>query len=156
MPHARNTRRNQVQVKTYAAKVIQFGNVQGVRGAAIAVMSEGNKPPWRMITYGTLTRSIYLAHEQAGEMDTVKETIQDGLTVEEYREDTPDDIIAWLRDFYNKFHEGVGVTFLQKVTDVPDTDAMWKVHARKKGIPLSRSDATAPELEAYIKKFHKD
>ncbi len=64
VPHKDNVRKNSVQIVRYKESIKKFGNIQGVRGQAVAVLSEGNKPPWRMLTYGSVSRAIYAAHAE--------------------------------------------------------------------------------------------
>ncbi len=90
-------------------------SLRGVRGQAIAVLSEGGKPPWNLLTYGSVSRAVYAAHDMAPNDANVKAAIAAGLCVDEYDAKLPDDCSFHLRDFYNGFHAGVQVTF----TEVP-------------------------------------
>jgi hypothetical protein len=49
--------------------------------------------------------------------------------------DIPLDVIIWLRDFHNLFHDdGASITFIQMLDEVLNVDAAWQVHKDLKGI----------------------
>ncbi len=66
-----------------------------------------------MLTYGSVSRAVYQAYEQAPNDANVLSTIRAGLTLDEYDSRLPDDVAFYLRDFYNAFHQGVQVTFAE-------------------------------------------
>lgn len=66
-----------------------------------------------MLTYASVSRGVYMAHETNPNDANVKSTIEQGLTVDEYDPLLPDDCAHHLRDFFNAFHQGVQVTFTE-------------------------------------------
>ncbi len=86
---------------------------QGVRGQAIACLSAGGGPPWRIVTYATVSRAIYAVYDETPNDENVVRTIAQGLTLDEYEAAAPDDVLAWLRDYFNTFHAGVTITFAE-------------------------------------------
>ena len=123
VPDRRNLRRNAVQIQRFKQSVLRFGNIQGVRGAAIAVLSPGGGPPWNMITYGSVSRAVYMAAEEAWDSPNVQATLRQGLMVDEYDPLLPDDVAEHLRDFFNRFHQGVTQTFAE-------ASLVLNIHAR--------------------------
>ncbi len=90
----------------------------------------------------------------------VVRTLQEGLIIDAYDANLPKDVCHYIRDFYNLFHSGVSVTFLEVLGKTESIDAQWKVFADKHQIPLSKAgrgdDATAKRLEKYLLEHHRD
>ena len=42
--------------------------------------------------------------------------------------------LSFLRDIHNDFHSGLGATWLELVTGVPEVDAAWFRHAERQGL----------------------
>ncbi len=136
VPDRRNLRHNAVQINRFKSSVLKFGNIQGVRGAALAVLSPGNKPPWNMLTYGSVSRAVYLAAEENFGSPNVQATLRAGLTVDEFDPMLPDDVAEHLRDFFNSFHQGITITFAEacrgtKTQTICQTGTQHFVHKRR-------------------------
>ena len=158
--HPLNVRHQQVVIERYANSCIKFGNCQQVRGEAIACRSPSGGPPWLMITYGSFSRGVYLAHKRNGGNANVIATIEAGLMLDEYHELMPDDVVNWLKFFYNNFHGGAGVSPLEMIVVVLATDAEFKVYANTHSIPLSRSgkgeNSTDAQFAVWLSKTHSE
>eukprot|EP00959_Pyramimonas_sp_CCMP1952_P470519 9496782-Pyramimonas_sp.AAC.1 len=115
-----------------------MGNVQDARGGALAICG----PPWRLMSYGSLLRAIYKAHELKPEHDNVKATIAAGL-VDEFNPRTPEDVILFIKSFFNGVGGGTGVSFKDKLDMILQVNAHWVAHANKNGIQLSRAGTGA-------------
>lgn len=58
-------RQQPLVIEQYAEKLRKFGNIQEARGGALSCLSDApGGAPRRMLTYGTLVRAVYLAHER--------------------------------------------------------------------------------------------
>ncbi|CAK0837893.1 unnamed protein product, partial [Prorocentrum cordatum] len=135
VPHELNVRKNNIQIQRFKRSILKYGNIQGVRGGAIAVLSsapgESNGiPPWRMLTYGSVSRAVYLAVDENTtdpvQKKNVEATLSAGLVLDEYESAMPIDCVEHIRDFYNTFHGGVGITFLEIIDKVETADSEWK------------------------------
>ena len=126
--------------EAYTNRVIHEGAVSGVRGQPWAQISKGGVPPYQLLSYGTLTRAIYAAHDRAPTNINVIETVKVGLqNVTLFSENTPVDVLEWLIDFHNSFHQGSSFTVLQHFDLTIKADAEWKVHCTSKGITQTSS-----------------
>ncbi len=98
--------------------------------------------------------------QEAPTNPNVQRTLEEGLTIDEWDPHTPADVIAYVRDFYNLFHAGISISFVEILGKVEETDGAWKVYAERRKIPLSKGgrgeDATAKHLEKYLQDNHKD
>ncbi|CAK0872892.1 unnamed protein product [Prorocentrum cordatum] len=114
-PHPLNLRRQDVIVNQCTNLVLENGNVPGVRGEPWAVASPTTDSfPLLMISYGTLTRAVYNAHERAPGNPFVKRSIERGLqNVTVFDARLPDDVLTWLRDWHNEWHGGSRFTLIQ-------------------------------------------
>lgn len=78
VPHEMNERKNFVQINRFKSSIIRYGNIQGVRGAAIGLLTNKglgkSGPPYRMLTYGSVSRAVYLAYEDQWRMSNLKQT----------------------------------------------------------------------------------
>ena len=137
-----NIRDQKVVEDDYVRSVLTKGNVSGVRGQPWAVLSEGEQPPFNLISYGTLARAIYRAAQAEPDNPNVLATLEQGLeNLQVYSSKTPIDVIRWLRDFHNEFHGGSGFTVLELLKLVEKIEAQWKAHATLKGLSVSNVKA---------------
>eukprot|EP00959_Pyramimonas_sp_CCMP1952_P459685 9478640-Pyramimonas_sp.AAC.2 len=154
-PHQLNRRHHAEAVNEAAHSIKEFGNLQDVRGKAIAIPSADPKVvgedspllyPYRLITYGATTRGIYLSYERWPDNEMVKITVDNGLMVEVLSYRTPDDVIEFLRDFFNQFHKGVGITFLELLKKVPAIASALRVYKEKLGVTHRNKAARAAAM----------
>jgi hypothetical protein len=65
-----------------------------------------------------------------------------------------------LRDFFNLFHSGVTMTFLEVIGKTETVDSSWKVYADTNGIPLGKGgrgeDALAKKLDSFLQQHFKE
>ncbi|CAK0868074.1 unnamed protein product, partial [Prorocentrum cordatum] len=168
-PHELNVRKNNIQIQRFKRSILKYGNIQGVRGGAIAVLSsapgESNgAPPWRMLTYGSVSRAVYLAVDENTtdpvQKKNVEATLSAGLVLDEYESAMPIDCAEHIRDFYNAFHGGAGITFLEIIDKVETADSEWKAHAHANGITLGKQgrgdDGCAKQLSDFLDKHYKE
>ncbi len=65
-----------------------------------------------MVSWGTLSQAVYLAYEREPKNNNARESIAAGLSrVSIFREDTPEDVILWLKDFHNVWNTGSNYSF---------------------------------------------
>lgn len=86
--HECNHRHQEAVELEYMKKVLSMGAVGAVRGQPWAVESppthkdakpeDEGQAPYRLLTFGTLTRAIYRAHELEKDNQNVKETLDQG------------------------------------------------------------------------------
>eukprot|EP00959_Pyramimonas_sp_CCMP1952_P199040 4163201-Pyramimonas_sp.AAC.1 len=115
-----------------------MGNVAAVRGQPWAIMSEGDKPPYKLVSCGALTRAIYNAFDREPQNKNVIETLNAGLEgVALYSHKAPVDVLRWLRDFHDEFRGGSGFTLLELYEPVEKIEGMWKAEAILKGYDVS-------------------
>jgi hypothetical protein len=145
--HPLNERHHNVVIQSYIKSIRKFGLAQDVRGIAAAMPSLGGGAPYLMLTYGSITRAIYICAEKYGSEENVKSTISNGLVLDVYDEDMPTDGGRFIRDFFNSFHKGAGISFLEILSSTMARDAEWKAHAMRNAIPLSRGGRGANSTE---------
>ena len=157
--HDLNQRHHSVVISSYVKSLRKYGLTQDVRGIACAVPSPGNKAPYRMLTFGSVTRAVYIAAEKYGDEELIKKTLEIGLFVDIYDEAMPSDAARFIRDYFNSFHKGAAVSFLEILNSTLPRDAEWKAYACRHGIPLSRggrgANATDKHLEKWLNEHHE-
>ena len=135
--HPLNCRHQTLVVKEYCESVLKNGNVPGVRGAPWAVLSTGNTPPYKLITYRTLSKAVYMAKKVAPENPLVIASIEAGLpnaVLFDCR--IPEDVVIWLRDYHNGFHNGASTSFVEVLKAIPQLEADWFVFATKHSLTV--------------------
>ncbi len=135
--HPLNDRGNRQSVLRYLSKIRQFGVVPSARGDPYAVVSRGCKPPYWLISFGTLATAFYKAISMGldKEFPNVKASLDNGLpNVTLLVEQFPSDGIAWLREFANDFHDGDDVTLVQMYDEHGSMQAEWDCHRLENGI----------------------
>lgn len=87
------------------------------------------------LSFGTLTTAVYKAFEKDPDNPdnaNVKRTIAAGLpNAVVFHPRLPKDVISFLRDLHNKFHEGSSISFVEVLQMVHDADCDWKSHCVK-------------------------
>ncbi len=127
--------RHQEQVlRQYVTTAKAYGNVPGVRGDPWLVAPRKEGDPFLAITFGTLSRALYLAREEDPENPLIQESFRRGLKgCMIFEPDIPNDVVIWLRDWHNSWHSGSGVTFLELLQRIPTIDASWSNYASDRG-----------------------
>ena len=161
VPHADNLRQHRQILAKYVQKVRKFGVVEGVRGQAWAVLSAEGRGPFRMLSWGTLSRAVYEAHRIDPTNPNVQKTLENGLrNVVLLHHRTPKDITDFLRDFHNRWHGGADKSFTDLVAEVPQLHAGWQAFCASRGL-TSRSCGTGAESYtarnwAWLQQNYKD
>ena len=66
------------------------------------------------LSFGTLATAVYKAYEKDPDNANVKRTIAAGLpNAVVFHPRLPKDVIIFLRDHHNKFHEGSSISFAE-------------------------------------------
>eukprot|EP00959_Pyramimonas_sp_CCMP1952_P387427 8119238-Pyramimonas_sp.AAC.1 len=90
--------------------------------------------PALMVTYGALSRAVYKAAKKWPENRMVQVSLTRGLrnaTLFDSR--TPKDVIRWLRDWHNEFHNGSRFTLLQYWEHLNDMSAEYQACGKTGG-----------------------
>eukprot|EP00969_Alexandrium_andersonii_P260489 11516635-Alexandrium_andersonii.AAC.1 len=70
--------------------------------------------PYRLITFKTISESVYQARAFHSDNAYAQATIQAGLPkVTVFNRRMPDKVTPWLRDIHNSFHEGSKYGFME-------------------------------------------
>jgi hypothetical protein len=126
-PHPDNLRSHHHVLRKYIATVKRFGVLSGVRGDPWAILSPDGVGPHQLITWGTLSRAIFIALEEDPLNPKILKSIAKGLErVVEFNARTPADIIAFLRDWHNRWNGGAEENFVDKLFKVKSRDAAWR------------------------------
>ena len=113
------------------AGLFKTGLVQGVRGQAWAVLSPGGKPPYRLISFGTLAEAVYAAAEKEPQHPLIRASIALGLqSAIVLHERTPSDVCRHLKNVNNSYHDGSGVQVSQLIQDVFRIQQEWSAHCK--------------------------
>ena len=156
--HEENVRHQVSVIKRYVKSILRNGNCQDVRGIAISQASKGGDPPYRMITYGTFSRSIYQAAKDHPDHPMVKLTLEAGLKMDVYSDKMPNDCVRYIRDYFNQFHSGSGTSFLEIFVNIHDMHNDWKGYADAHGIALSSNNKNFGDgqLKKWLDAHYKD
>ncbi len=126
--HPVNDRMQASTLRKYKDQVLRHEVVQGVRGEPWIVDANAGEPKW-LLTYGTLTNAIYLANEEMPSNAQVVMTLNQGLRdCLIFRKDTPLDVLRWLRDYHNRFHQGAAQSFTELLDEVLVVEGAWQVY----------------------------
>lgn len=132
--HELNLRNYKVLTRRYIASVKKHGWVGSVRGDVIGLWSPGHTFPLRLFTAGQTTHAFYLALEHAPDNINVQLSVKDGIQqVIAFLESTPIAVIRWARDYFNQFHDGAAVTFLELLEESLIEASEWRVFFNKLG-----------------------
>ena len=77
--HSENIRHAGSTIEAYAHSIEKHGNVPGVRGLSLAQLSEGDQPPYNMLTYRQLSKAVYVAHKRLPCNQLVQASVTSGL-----------------------------------------------------------------------------
>lgn len=135
VPHPDNVRNHEQVIRKYVQSVLKNGIIECMRGDPIAVNSPSGQGPIKMLSWGSLTRAFYRAHEQEPQHDNVQRTLQRGLrqvTILHAR--TPKDVTDFVRDFCNLWHHGANKNFVDCMSEAKKIEQGWQAHALTSGI----------------------
>eukprot|EP00969_Alexandrium_andersonii_P259015 11452528-Alexandrium_andersonii.AAC.1 len=112
--HPRNQRLQTLVETNYKNSILDKGIMQGVRGTAWCTYSKGRTLPYLMVTYGTLSSAFYRAHTEQPYNANVVSTLNSGIAhAIVFHEDTPDDVLDFLKEEHNSYHTGAHTSFLE-------------------------------------------
>ena len=121
--HPLNKRRHRGVDLFYMKSFLKKGVVKYVSGTPILVASGDEKPPYLAITWGSRSRAFYSAVNHCKKKDPSNAFINAALTtglqdcvVLTWR--TPKEVLQWLCDYHNAFHEGAGYPLVQLMTEL--------------------------------------
>ena len=80
LPHPDNCRPHEQHIRKLEKKCLKFGIRPEIRGQPWAVMSEGNQPPYLLISWGSLSRAAYRAAAAEPNNQLLKRSMQRPLT----------------------------------------------------------------------------
>lgn len=83
--HEMNVRHQKQTVFMLALKIKKFGVNPDVRGRAIAIESPGGGPPYRLLSFGSLSRAFYLARQLWPTNQNIIDSEREHLEVEVFR-----------------------------------------------------------------------
>ena len=133
--HVLNQRNFAVVDRKYQKSLKAHGFVGTARGDIIVIWSKDRSFPVRAVTGGQLTGAFYNALTAEPENRLLQISLQQGLkNVITLSETMPDSVIRWLRDYYNQFHGGCGVSFLELIEESAHANASWDSFKNVRGI----------------------
>ena len=68
-----------------------------------------------------------------------------------FQPNMPDKVVAWLRDFHNRFHGGMETTILQALDEFKRLQTLWDCHIRLNSITSRGVDNFADMRLNYVK-----
>ncbi len=144
-----NERKHDGVVEQYVRSILTLGLSGGVRGSPWALLSKGNKPPYKMITFRTLSKAFYLAHARAPDNKQVQASLESGIPGAVLLHWlTPEDVIVWLRDWHNSFHAGSKFSFLEALDLISTYEATYQAQLVANVTPKNgRGDHSARQLQ---------
>ena len=89
----------------------------------------------------------------------IRRLLQLASSIAVFRQDTPLNVLRFLKRKHNSFHGGTGSTFLEVLAEVPDTVNAWKAHMLARNLkydsfPRTRETCYA-ESNFFVKKLHE-
>ena len=118
--HPLNNRDQRQVLEQYIDNVLENGLLASVRGQAWAVecQSDGDHQSYHLLTFGTLTEAVYEAVTRAPDNPLVIASVKSGITnALVINKRTPKDVLEWLRDYHNEFHNGSKYAFPELLED---------------------------------------
>ena len=147
--HPPNNRKQEVVESDYAAKILDKGIVEGVRGAPWCTYAPNRKGPYQMITFGTLSSAFYRAYDKEPYNRNILATLANGLpSATIFHERTPSDVITYLKEEHNSYHTGSRTSFMEVCQKIPQVEAQWRTHCLTNHISVrgGRGDASYDKL----------
>ncbi|CAK0826682.1 unnamed protein product, partial [Prorocentrum cordatum] len=118
----------------------------GVRGQCWAVPSGANDGKYLLMSSATLVEAVYIAFMREPRNRYVRRSLSNGVSnYLLFRQETPDDVLIYLKELNNAFHRGAGTSFLETMDRVGDADKSWKIYAREKRITSRSCPSTGPD-----------
>jgi hypothetical protein len=106
--HSCNVRHQTQVVFKYAKGIRDVGHFQDVRGKGYGLEPEDDTGPYRMLSYGSLSRGIYLAGRLWPTAPNVVATLEKGIVIDVLSRHTPADVCSFMRDWFNQWHGTAG------------------------------------------------
>ncbi|CAK0806410.1 unnamed protein product, partial [Prorocentrum cordatum] len=139
VPHPENVRKQEAFVNHYARLARDCGVIPGVRGEPRGIQSDtASGMPALIVTCGTLSRAVYKAAKKWPENKMVQVSLARGLrnaTLFDSR--APKDVIRWLREWRNEFHNGSRFSLLQYWKHLNDMSAEYQARGKTGGAVMS-------------------
>ena len=133
--HPCNNRVQESVKARYVAGLFRHGLMQGVRGACWAVLSPGGRPPYRVLSFGTLSEAVYAAHQQTPKHPLISASVAAGIPdAMLLHERTPLVVCRLLKDMNNQFHGGSGMQLPEQLQDVLSIQQSWNAHCKLNGL----------------------
>ncbi|CAL1154008.1 unnamed protein product [Cladocopium goreaui] len=133
--HPLNDRKHDSVKLRYKQGILQHG-----------IMPSGPGQPYLAVTYGTLSESFYEADYANPDNPQVVSTRLAGLKCRLFDTRTPNDVIQYLKDVNNQFHQGAAISFYELVTGVQSVDEAWRSYA-------DRNMITSRNVSSYHEAF---
>ena len=142
-PDGLNQRGQEITIDDYEVSICDCGYVDQCRGApwgrgsppssSTALSTAGSQQwgnyPIRLLSFAQLSTAIYRASSNNPDNENVQRTLENGVEVDTYPWDLPDEVAVWLRDFHNDWHNGAAISFMQTIEDMPTIAAAWDGYA---------------------------
>jgi hypothetical protein len=127
--HSLNERHHEKHIARLALNIARKGVNLDARGKAVGVEvhdAEGTVVGYDLIAAGSLRRALTFAGKKWPQNPNVVAALNEEWDVDSLEPSTPDDILIWVRDWLNAFHEnGASVTMIQMLEDAPAVGADW-------------------------------
>jgi hypothetical protein len=141
--HESNDRDGEQSILDWMDRIKQYGVVGDVRGKPWAVCSKGYKPPYRLVSFGSVGRALYRIAKlykegkitDPKEVSNVKASLDAGFVdVTLWVDWVPKDVTDWLINFHNRWHDGMSTHFLALMLKAPKVECEWTAHRLLHGI----------------------
>ena len=150
--HPLNMRKQDSVLERYVASILEKGIVTGVRSEAWMIFSPNRTFPALALSYGTLAEALYTAVERDPDNTFVVNAVRKGLpNVRMLNEQTPSNVLSFLKAYNNEFHGGSSWTIVELMEEALDLEVQWGDHRSKKGI-----NAKMPNYEGLYWNFVKE
>lgn len=134
--HDLNKREEGGTIEEYTESIKDHGLAATSRGVPLTQLSDGNKPPHRMLTFRLLSKAMIVAKQRYGGKNALVDfSWKRGLPgAKQFRCDMPDDCSEWLIDWDNQWNGGSKKSFVEVLIIVPKLDVSWTAFAQSAGI----------------------
>ena len=150
-----NQRNFRVVEKRLKTSLKLHGWVGNVRGGVVGVWSLGRSFPIQTLTAGQLTTAYYAALEEEPDNEQLKmSTCVHNVIV--LHERTPRCVRIWIRDYFNQFHGGAGVSFIELLEEATIDESAWHCYCRGRGITVRSGEDGVSYERAYIMWFNRN
>jgi NAD-dependent dihydropyrimidine dehydrogenase PreA subunit len=147
--HRLNSRKQMIPVQKIVKKILQKGANMRCRGVAYVKKPRPEErrtdDPEEMHAAGagTLIDACYVAEELEPENLNVQRIMREGIgPCHEIHEECPDDIIEWIKDELNDYHEGSGFNCAEQYELHARGTAAWERHCDENSLTWSSCPKT--------------